>query len=187
MEKKEMLQYLVPGLVAAGVVMVIGLLVANSDWKDQSLPKKDGADLPAFTGSKGSGKVEDEAVNDKGMTETLPETTGEGWKELGDGLRYKDVVMGDGPDCYPGAQVKIHYTGWRLDGVIFDSSRGKAPATFALSGLIKGWQLGIPGMKPGGIRYLSIPAPLAYGAQGNPPKIPANATLVFEVKLLAFN
>ena len=67
----------------------------------------------------------------------------------------------------------------------FDSSVGGDPVTFPLKGVVKGWQEGIPGMKPGGVRRLRIPADLAYGKDGTPDgTIPGNATLVFEVKLI---
>ncbi|MCS6867005.1 MAG: FKBP-type peptidyl-prolyl cis-trans isomerase [Gemmataceae bacterium] len=101
------------------------------------------------------------------------------------GVKYRDIKEGLGAPVQPGAKVKIHYTGWLLDGKVFDSSHRRGePAEFALNGLIKGWQEGIPGMKPGGIRKLVIPPEMGYGAQGAPPDIPPNATLVFEVELI---
>ena len=63
---------------------------------------------------------------------------------------------------------------------------GKAPANYPLSSLVKGWQFGIPGMKPGGIRRLSIPGELGYKERGSPPNIGPNATLIFEIKLLGY-
>ena len=59
------------------------------------------------------------------------------------------------------------------------------PLTSALSGLIKGWQEGVPGMKPGGIRQLVIPAALGYGAAGSGSSVPPNSDLVFEIKLIS--
>jgi peptidylprolyl isomerase len=104
-------------------------------------------------------------------------------------LQKTDLVVGTGAVVQPGATVSVQYTGAvAATGVIFQSSKdfGTAPVTFPLSGVIKGWTDGIPGMKVGGTRRLVIPAAQAYGA--NPPAgsgIPANADLVFDVELVA--
>lgn len=114
----------------------------------------------------------------------LPALEDKAWKKTDSGLEIWDVKEGTGDATAQGATVTIHYTGWTVDGKIFDSSvkRG-TPATFPLPSLIKGWQEGIPGMKPGGVRRLKIPYNLAYGEAGRPPTIPAKATLVFEIEL----
>jgi FKBP-type peptidyl-prolyl cis-trans isomerase len=84
--------------------------------------------------------------------------------------------------------VTIHYTGWNVMGDVFDSSKKTGrPADFELGGLIKGWQEGIPGMKPGGIRKLVVPAALGYGSSPRGEHIPAGATLIFEVELVKVN
>jgi len=102
-------------------------------------------------------------------------------------MRYVDIMEGKGPEVPPGARVRVHYTGRLLNGEKFDSSRDRGkPIAFPLSGVIDGWKLGIPGMKVGGRRKLVIPYQLAYGERGFPPAIPAKATLVFDVELLAF-
>jgi FKBP-type peptidyl-prolyl cis-trans isomerase len=104
-------------------------------------------------------------------------------------LEKIDLVVGSGEEVKAGATVSVHYTGAvAATGVIFQSSKdfGTEPVTFPLSGVIKGWTDGIPGMKVGGTRRLVIPADQAYGA--NPPGgsgIPANADLVFDVELIA--
>jgi FKBP-type peptidyl-prolyl cis-trans isomerase len=105
----------------------------------------------------------------------------------GSGLRYRDVTVGQGAKATPGHQVKVHYTGWLLNGKKFDSSRDRGePFEFTLGAgqVIAGWDEGVAGMKVGGRRKLVIPSDLGYGAGGAPPDIPPGATLVFDVELL---
>lgn len=102
-------------------------------------------------------------------------------------LQKTDITAGNGKEVKASDAITAHYTGAvAATGVIFQSSLDSGqPFTSALSGLIKGWQEGIPGMKEGGKRRLLIPAELAYGA--NPPQgsgIPANADLVFDIELI---
>jgi peptidylprolyl isomerase len=114
----------------------------------------------------------------------LPDLNAKEWAKRPNGLEVWDVEEGKGDPVKAGGTVTVHYTGWLLDGKQFDSSFGGEPITFPLGNVIKGWQEGIPGMKPGGVRRLKIPAELAYGKDGAGADIPPNATLVFEVKLV---
>ena len=103
------------------------------------------------------------------------------------GLVKEDLVIGRGATAEAGQDVLVHYVGWLTNGQQFDSSRARRdPLDFALGAgdVIKGWDQGIPGMKVGGKRKLTIPADLAYGDQGCGGVIPPQATLVFEVELL---
>ncbi len=108
------------------------------------------------------------------------------------GLQYQDTVTGDGTEATPGRYVQVHYTGWLFKdgerGAKFDSSRDRGqPFEFELGAgmVIRGWDEGVAGMKVGGQRTLRIPAELGYGARGAGGVIPPNATLEFEVELLA--
>ena len=111
-------------------------------------------------------------------------------------LIRQDDVMGTGAEAQSGRVVTVHYTGWLYDqtrpdrkGNKFDSSRDRRqPLSFPLGSghVIRGWEQGIPGMKVGGTRRLVIPPALAYGEKGaGNGVIPPNATLLFEVELLA--
>jgi FKBP-type peptidyl-prolyl cis-trans isomerase FkpA len=106
------------------------------------------------------------------------------------GLKIEELVEGDGQLAEAGQQVSVHYTGWLREGDKFDSSVDRnQPFQFALGKgmVIRGWDEGVAGMKVGGKRRLTIPPQLGYGAQGAGGVIPPNATLVFDVELLAIS
>jgi FKBP-type peptidyl-prolyl cis-trans isomerase len=102
------------------------------------------------------------------------------------GLYYSDLVEGTGKVAERGKRVTVHYTGWLENGKKFDSSVGRRPFTFVLDAgdVIRGWDVGVQGMKVGGKRQLHIPYSMGYGANGMPPVIPPYAKLIFEVELL---
>ena len=101
------------------------------------------------------------------------------------GLVYEVLEQGSGVSPKAADMVSVNYTGWLTDGSMFDSSHARgAPAEFPLNRVIKGWTEGLQLMGEGGRYLFSIPGDLAYGPRGSPPKIPANATLVFLVELL---
>lgn len=106
------------------------------------------------------------------------------------GLMYVPLKAGTGSAIKTGDRVKVHYTGVLEDGKKFDSSRDRGkPIQFVIGKgeVIKGWDLGITGMKKGEMRRLLIPYPLAYGEKGYPGIIPPQATLIFDVELVDFN
>jgi peptidylprolyl isomerase len=105
------------------------------------------------------------------------------------GLKYIEVVAGQGATPTPGQLVKAHYTGWLTNGAKFDSSRDRGePIEFPIGrgNVIKGWDEGLSSMMVGGRRMLIIPPNLAYGDRGTPGgPIPPGATLVFDVELVS--
>ena len=128
------------------------------------------------------------AYGDKGSPPRIPTKSDLVFEiELLDALQIEDLKVGEGELVQPNASVTAHYRGTlKSDGSEFDSSyAGEKPITFSLNGVIKGWTHGLPGMKVGGKRKLTIPWQLAYGERGSPPKIPAMADLVFEIELTA--
>jgi FKBP-type peptidyl-prolyl cis-trans isomerase len=103
-------------------------------------------------------------------------------------LKAETLRAGRGDEAKTGDRVTVHYVGTLVDGSKFDSSRDRGEGfTFHLGrgAVIKGWELGVQGMRVGELRKLTIPPELGYGARGFPPVIPGHSTLVFEVELLA--
>lgn len=118
-------------------------------------------------------------------TPTSPTTSG--------AFSQTDIVLGTGVTANSGSSVTVDYTGWLYDaskpdqkGLQFDSSIGKTPFSFTLGAgeVIKGWELGVPGMLVGGERRLVVPPSLAYGDTRSG-IVPPNATLVFDITLLS--
>lgn len=164
MEKKQILNILVPSVAAIAVVGLIALVIGLDAKETNPTGKSEGA-----TG-----------------TPPFPLDAPE-WKDIGGGLKVWDVKEGAGTPVEPGTQVTAHYTGWLTNGFSFDASRkhGTSPTPFSLNRVVEGWQKGIPGMKPGGVRRLYIPYRMAYGETGSPPDIPPRSDLLFEVELVS--
>ena len=104
------------------------------------------------------------------------------------GLVIEDTVIGQGAAASAGRNIVVHYAGWLADGTQFDSSKEKQdPFEFTLGKkeVMDGWEEGLPGMKVGGKRKLTVPPALAYGEEGAGDTIPPDATLTFEVELLS--
>jgi FKBP-type peptidyl-prolyl cis-trans isomerase FkpA len=105
-----------------------------------------------------------------------------------------DLRVGTGAEAVNGRSATVHYTLWLYNsagvdnkGRLIQTSVGSTPFTIASlgTGVIPGFSQGVAGMKVGGLRRVVIPPSLGYGAQGQPPDIPGNATLIFEIELLA--
>jgi len=110
--------------------------------------------------------------------------------EIQESMKIEILKEGTGEEAKNGDTVSVHYTGTLEDGTKFDSSRDRGtPFSFILGAgrVIKGWDLGVAGMKIGEQRKLTIPSNLGYGTQGAGEVIPPNATLIFEVELLGIN
>jgi FKBP-type peptidyl-prolyl cis-trans isomerase len=103
------------------------------------------------------------------------------------GLELVDIECGSGEEAAGGMAATVHYTGRLESGEVFESSRERdGPYEFLLGAgrVISGWDEGVVGMRTGGVRRLTIPPELGYGHSGFPPRIPPDATLIFEVELL---
>ena len=185
MDKKQILQWLIPAVSAGAILVLIGILIALSDFgpSPSTAPTRTG-NTPLPPASAVSG---DASGMSPATPAGLPPVDAPEWKAGPGAMKIWDVVEGSGDPCPRHAEVTIHYIGWLLNGKVFDSSVNQGtPSTFALDVLIRGWQEGIPGMKPGGIRRLYIPYDWAYGEAGSPGAIPPRSDLIFEVKLLGF-
>jgi peptidylprolyl isomerase len=154
-DRAKMIRVLIPAVAIGAIVILVAVVAGISDGSSKKM--SDGS----------NGTVDDPDL-----------------KEITPGVKYRDLKEGSGEACSEGAKVKINYTGWIPDGTEFDSSKGRGPADFDLKSLIPGWQIGIPGMKPGGIRKLVIAPEKGYGGQAKG-KIPASSTLIFEVELIS--
>lgn len=188
MDKQQMQKILIPAAAIAGVILLVGLIIATGSSEPGGGSGKTAPEPKAPPGAKTFGTVPMDA---SGMSapeaSALPPSAAPEWKEIGDGVKIWDVKVGEDDGVAEVTDTPImHYTGWRAtDGYVFDSSVKKGePLNYALKDLVKGWQKGVPGMKPGGIRRLFIPSALGYGAQGSGSGIPPNTDLVFEMKLL---
>jgi FKBP-type peptidyl-prolyl cis-trans isomerase FkpA len=130
----------------------------------------------------------DSTVKDNGKPDDFTASPSAPLTKTADGLQYSDFVVGNGATVAEGTCVTVQYTGWLADGTKFDSSRDRSGGFQLNAGsrgqVIKGWQEGIPGMKLGGKRRLIIPPDLGYGPNGQPPKIPPNSTLTFDVEVV---
>ncbi len=180
MDPQSIKKFLVPTAAVAALIIVVAVIIGNSD-----APPKPHSDGTHATPSAKVGKAVGDA-SDTGMSDGMPPDAN--WAVvLPGGLKYTDVKEGTGDTVSNGQTVNAHYSGWLArNGAEFDSSRkGGKPIEFSLNGVIKGWQNGIPGMKVGGIRRLYIPSAMAYGPQGTQ-GIPPDSDLIFEVKLISF-
>ncbi|MGE3818217.1 MAG: FKBP-type peptidyl-prolyl cis-trans isomerase [Isosphaeraceae bacterium] len=184
-----------------GLVLLVGLVVSGCGEPPAIVPAappgvdpriafqkepKEGEAAEALGESAGqvAGSAEPKTIPD---LEPAPPTAKGEVKTTASGVSYETVKEGTGAVAKAGQRVVVHYTGTLEDGKKFDSSRDRGePSTFSIGvgGVIKGWDEAVPGMKIGEVRKLKIPPNAGYGAQGQPPSIPPNATLLFEIELV---
>lgn len=174
---------------AATYAFVLGLVVLGTACSQSEAPKQtETAGQPTVTATLQPAATASQpaATASTQPTTAAPSQPGVTVTEL----QIENTKVGTGADALTGKRVTVHYTGWLTDGTKFDSSKDHGqPFTFQLGAgqVIKGWDQGVAGMKVGGIRKLTIPSSLGYGANGAGGVIPPNATLVFEVELLGVN
>ncbi|ESP05231.1 hypothetical protein LOTGIDRAFT_227888 [Lottia gigantea] len=157
-------------------------------------PKVNGTPVETETSKKKKKKNKEEMNNsalntpksEKKNKEETPSKTPNKKQVLADGLVIEDVKVGNGPPAKPDKMAHMYYVGKLSSGKQFDSCTGGKPFKFRLGKqeVIKGWDLGVKGMKVGGKRRLIVPPKLGYGNHKQGP-IPANSTLVFDVELKA--
>jgi peptidylprolyl isomerase len=150
--------------IAATIALSISLLTACGDKVEDNAA----SGLPAVTANAG------EAPTITAPTGTPPTT-----------LQTSDIIVGSGTEVVATSTLTVHYTlmSWSNGAIVESSWSGGQPATFPLSGVIAGWQQGLPGAKVGGRRLLVIPADLGYGPNGSGP-IGPNETLIFVVDII---
>jgi FKBP-type peptidyl-prolyl cis-trans isomerase FkpA len=169
-----------------GLAAIAALLVcAGCQTAEQAEPTQPPAAAPAATVEEPA-EGGDEEIDVVNAARTLGTPSDEPVVTTESGLQYIDVKVGEGEAAVAGDDVSVHYTGWLVNGTKFDSSKDRGrPFAFPLGGgrVIKGWDEGVAGMAPGGIRKLIIPPELGYGPRGAGP-IPPNSTLIFEVEFL---
>jgi FKBP-type peptidyl-prolyl cis-trans isomerase len=158
-----------------------------------------GANIPKVSPDTAPAQAQGESVPDTGRPshtvkvaeahKPAPPTALGETKTTEKGVKYETLREGKGPVLAYGQRSTLDYEGkLASDDKVFDSSRARGkPLSCRIGGdpLIEGWEEGLPGMKVGEIRRLTIPPELAYKERGQPPKIPPNATLIFEVELLS--
>jgi FKBP-type peptidyl-prolyl cis-trans isomerase len=182
-------------LPAALAVAALALAACGSSTKESTADKlaeraeqqqqPQSQSQPASTSAPTVTKVQPTAgERDLNKKPQIPKSSGPPPKDL----KAEDLIVGNGPAAKDGDQLSVQYVGVLYDNnKQFDSSwdKGRQPFQFTLGqgGVIQGWDQGLVGMKVGGRRKLTIPPDLAYGAQGQPPSIPPNSTLVFEIDL----
>lgn len=175
-----MIKWLPIAVLAALVAMTAGCDAPSTSQTAGSSQSSAPADSSSPSGS---------ASSSTGAPSSPAKVAEADYKTLDGGLKYATLAPGSGPEAKDGQRITMQYTGWLKDGKKFDSSfdHPGSPFQFTLGAheVIKGWDLGVKGMKTGEKRQLVIPSELGYGANGTPDgTIPPGATLIFDVQLV---
>ncbi|XP_017874640.1 PREDICTED: 39 kDa FK506-binding nuclear protein [Drosophila arizonae] len=136
----------------------------------------------------GSESKKEQVKAKEGKQNIAASTVPGGERTIAGGVKVQDIQAGNGPEAKQGKRVSVYYVGrLKSNNKTFDSMQKGNGFKFALGAgeVIKGWDVGVSGMKVGGKRRITCPAHMAYGARGHPPTIPPNSTLVFDVELKA--
>lgn len=180
------------GIIA--LILLIGLIVyaiVHRNKSQQLTPDVQNSEVENGTNSEASIK-DPTTINKSSMDEQNNEqkdSQNNNEQNANSGLQITTVKAGTGTAVKSGDTVTVDYTGKFEDGKTFDSSIGRAPFVFTVGQgqVIKGWEIGVVGMKVGEERTLKIPSDLAYGDAGYPGAIPPKATLMFDIKLIKIN
>jgi FKBP-type peptidyl-prolyl cis-trans isomerase FkpA len=175
------------GILLAVYVVIAAALIGVGAWYANSI-----SNSQANTSSQTNTSAAAATNNNNNVPTPQPTAAGQSITTM-DGLIIKDDTIGMGTVAAFGDAVTVNYTGKLDDGTVFDSSLlpGHTPLSFIIGdttpgkGMIQGWNEGVPGMKVGGTRELTIPPALGFGAGGAGATIPPNATLHFTITLLA--
>jgi FKBP-type peptidyl-prolyl cis-trans isomerase len=172
--------------IGIGAVIILGILFFLWQGNKTAETYDTGGNTVSSTPTTDTTATADSTTtNTTNTTQTMePKTT-----TTAEGLQITDEAVGTGAEAKAGNTVTVQYVGALSNGTVFDASRnhGDTGFTFTLGAgqVIKGWDMGVAGMKVGGKRKLVIPAALAYGNQEVGGVIPANSTLTFEVELVS--
>ena len=164
-------------LLLLALVLPLGATACGDDDEGSAAGETDSTQQDTAT----EAAAAEEALKDTGTKPEIPKPTGSPPRKL----VTDDIVKGTGPAAKPGDAVVVHYVGMNFsNGFEFDASWDAGqpfPVQIGVTQVIEGWTRGLVGIREGGRRMLTIPPELGYGAQGYPPDIPPNETLVFVV------
>jgi FKBP-type peptidyl-prolyl cis-trans isomerase FkpA len=166
------------------------LEIVKSGMSDSATKKKSAVDVEKYgpqIDALARRRAEARAEVEKGRAAATLEAAAKeaGAEKLPSGLIYKQTRAGTGAAPAAADRVKVHYEGKLSDGEVFDSSRKRGePIVISLDSVIPCWKEGVAKMKVGGQAKLTCPSEIAYGPRGQPPVVPGNAVLIFDVELM---